>query len=158
MKFGFSTVNFVVFKLLKQFEKQTNNHLPHYKNIVCKYKFSNKSFIKKVCLFMILGPIFVGFATLYFKWYETFLWICSLFYKSQITFSSKRMKLHNQYYHRVLQPQFWWWIPYLKEKERKIKLLSWLQIFFNSCWYVCNRYLSRFFDLSTSNHVCIYWK
>ena len=79
----------------------------------------------------------MGFAILYFKWYETFLWICLLFYKSPITFSSERMKLHNQYYHRALRPQFWWWIPYLKEKERKIKLLSWLQFFFNSCWYVC---------------------
>ena len=97
----------------------------------------------------------MGFAILHFKRYENFIWLCSLFDTSPINFSSASMKFHNQYYHRALRPQFWWRIPYLKEKERKIKLLSWLQFFFQFMLvctvYVCIIYQYLQFTICNSH-------
>ena len=39
---------------------------------------------------------------------------------------------------------FWWWIPYLKEKEKKNNIFILITIFFNSCWYVWMHHLSMF--------------
>ena len=147
MKFGFSTVNFLVFKLLKQLKRPIICLIIRTFFVIITFQKSHSW--KKLYLFIILEPIFVGFAILHFKRYENFIWLCSLFDTSPINFSSASMKFHNQYYHRALRPQFWWRIPYLKEKERKIKLLSWLQFFFNSCWCVLCMYASfiNFYNL-----------